>query len=293
MPPLDQWLTDAVIRAIVFAGAQLLVLIVATLLALRFASVTVHAALGRLFDREVAEGEAREVSKAELQRRRQTLDGLIVRALRVIIVIIAFLMALQILRLDIGPAIAGLGIIGLALSLGAQHLVRDYVAGAFVLIENQYAKGDTVRIAGITGVVEDISLRRTTLRDIDGTLHFVPHGLIESASNQTRTWARVNIDLPFPYGTPLERIERLIEQAGKTLAEDPAWAAVISEAPRMASVARLDSGGMIVKVLGVVRASDQWAVAGEMRRLVLEGAEREGVTIGWLPLAGLGSGGSR
>ncbi len=108
------------------------------------------------------------------------------------------------MRLDIGPAIAGLGIVGLALSLGAQHLVRDYVAGAFVLIENHYSKGDTVAIAGVSGTVEDVSLRRTTLRDSDGTVHYVPHGLIQTASNLSRSWAGISIDLPVPYEQDLE-----------------------------------------------------------------------------------------
>ena len=94
--------------------------------------------------------------------------------MRVIILAIAFLMALQVLRLDIGPAIAGLGVLGLALGLGAQNLVRDYMAGAFVLIENHYSEGDVVNIAGVGGAVEDINLRRTTVRSLDGTLHFVP-----------------------------------------------------------------------------------------------------------------------
>jgi moderate conductance mechanosensitive channel len=282
MPDLDRWLADPQIRdAIVMAAVQLLVLLIATLIALRFVSVLVGTALGRLFAREVAEGEARDVSAAEIQRRRDTLDGLVGRALRVIIIVIAFLMALQILRLDIGPAIAGLGLIGLALSLGAQHLVRDYVAGAFVLIENQYSKGDVVTIAGITGDVEDVSLRRTTLRDLDGTLHFVPHGLIETASNKTRSWARVHLDVPVPYGTPLDKVRQIIDGAGEQLARDEQWAGMISEPPRMLNISRFDERGMMVKVLGMVRPPKQWPVAGEMRRLILEGAEREGISLGW------------
>ena len=165
-----------------------------------------------------------------------------------IILVIAFLMVLQVLRLDIGPAIAGLGIVGLALSLGAQHLVRDYVAGAFVLIENQYAKGDTVTIAGVTGTVEDISLRRTTLRDIDGTLHYVPHGLIEVSSNLTRTWARVNLDLPVPYGVDVGRLAQIINEAGLSLADDAAWRGRVLEPPAFVRVDRFNQYGMLIKV---------------------------------------------
>src|SRR4029078_10171023 len=109
---------------------------------------------------EAVEGTAQQLSAVEMERRRQTLEDLTYSAVRILILIIAFLMTLQVLRFDIGPAIAGLGIVGLAAGLGAQNLVRDYVAGAFVLIENQYSKGDVVHIAGETGTVEDISLRR-------------------------------------------------------------------------------------------------------------------------------------
>src|SRR5688572_11021420 len=118
---------------------QIVLIVIATIIALQFARLLVNSALNRLFDRDASEGTAQELPAIEVERRRQTLEGLVYRAVRVIILVIAFLMTLQVLSLDIGPAIAGLGIVGLALSLGAQHLVRDYVAGAFVLIENQYS----------------------------------------------------------------------------------------------------------------------------------------------------------
>lgn len=268
------------LRGLVAIGGELILLLVATLVALQFARVTVRAALARLFEREVSEGTAQDLSAVELQRRRDTLDGLLNRALRVIILIVAFVMALGIMNLDIGPAIAGLGIVGLALSLGAQHLVRDYVAGAFVLIENQYAKGDVIAVAGVTGRVEDISLRRTTLRDLDGTVHHVPHGLIQVSSNLTRTWARIHFDLPILYGQNFTRLREMIDRVGQQLAEDPAWKTRILEAPRVRRIENLGEQGLVLKVLGTVRAIDRWAAASEMRRLILEASEAEGLTIG-------------
>ncbi|HSH21147.1 MAG TPA: mechanosensitive ion channel family protein [Candidatus Caenarcaniphilales bacterium] len=259
-------------------------LLIATLLALRYANVTVNAALRRLFEREVEEGTAHDVSAIELQRRRETLDGLVNRALRVIILIIAFLMALQVLRLDIGPAIAGLGIVGLALSLGAQHLVRDYVAGAFVLIENQYSKGDLVRIAGVTGAVEDVSLRRTTLRDTDGTVHYVPHGLIQTSSNLTRTWAGIDLDVPVPYDEDLDRMIAAIDAAGRRLADDPQWRRRVVDPPRVARVDRLAEQGLVLKVVGSVAAPHRFIADGELRRLIIETCERDGLTLGWRPV---------
>jgi moderate conductance mechanosensitive channel len=284
MPELERLIADPATAGVLMILLQLLVLLVATLLALRYAHLTVRAALGRLFEREAQEGTAQDVSVVELQRRRDTLDGLVNRALRVIIIIIAFLMALQVLRLDIGPAIAGLGLVGLALSLGAQHLVRDYVAGSFVFIENQYSKGDVVRIANVTGVVEDVSLRRTTLRDTDGTVHYVPHGLIQTSSNLTRTWAGVDLDVPVPYDEDLQRMVAAIDESGRLLAQEPQWRLRVVETPRVLRVERLAEQGLVLKISGAVAAPHRFEAAGAMRRLIIETCEREGLTLGWRPV---------
>jgi moderate conductance mechanosensitive channel len=281
MIELEQWFADpAIWTGIAAVGVHLLILLVATAIALRFSTVTIRASLGRLFAREVEEGTARDADAVEVVRRRETLERLLDRALKIIILAIAFLMGLAILRLDIGPAIAGLGILGLAVSLGAQNLVKDYVAGAFVFVENQYAKGDVVSVAGLTGAVEDVNLRRVTLRDIDGTLHFVPHGLVETSSNLTRTWANINLDLPISYGVDLDALRELIDDAGRSLADDPEWRERVLQAPAMLRVERLGDFGMVVKVLGTVRALDRFAAAGEMRRRILDGALQAGIKIG-------------
>jgi len=281
MPDLQRLIDQLAAQGAWIVVVQILLVIVATLIALRFAQVVINAALNRLFAREAAEGTAQDVPRIEVERRRHTLEGLVYRAVRVMILIIAFLMTLQVLRLDIGPAIAGLGIVGLALSLGAQHLVRDYVAGAFVLIENQYSKGDVINIAGVTGAVEDVSLRRTTLRDFDGTVHYVPHGLIQTASNLTRTWAGINLDLPVPYEQDLARISAAVDAAAQRLADEPTWAGRILDAPRVARVEHIAEQGLIVKVFGKVTPQSRFVAAGELRRLIVEECARRGVVIGW------------
>lgn len=286
MPELQRLFDQLAQQGAWIVVLQILLIIVATLIALRFVHITVNAALNRLFAREVAEGTAQDVPRTEVDRRRHTLEGLIYRAVRVLILIIAFLMTLQVLRLDIGPAIAGIGIVGLALSLGAQHLVRDYVAGAFVLIENQYAKGDVVAIAGVTGTVEDVSLRRTTLRDFDGTVHYVPHGLIQTASNLTRTWAGIDLDVPVPYEQDLARVAAAVDAAAERLSNDPDWKDKVLEAPRVMRVERLAEQGVLVKVFGRVAPLNWFAAAGQVRRLILEECDRRGVVVGWRPLPG-------
>lgn len=127
-----------------------------------------------------------ELPSPEVPGRVRTVGRLIVRIGGAMIVVIAALMALGELGIDIGPAIAGLGLVGIAVGLGAQTLVRDWLAGVFVVLENQYAHGDLVRVAGVEGVVEDFSLRRTLVRDADGSVHTVPNGQILVATRLSR-----------------------------------------------------------------------------------------------------------
>jgi small-conductance mechanosensitive channel len=126
------------------------------------------------------------LAATELERRVTTLAGLALRIAGAVIAVIGVLMVLSEFEIDIGPAIAGLGVVGIAVGFGAQALVRDWLAGIFIVLENQYNVGDAVRIAGVSGVVEELGLRRTMLRDADGTVHVVPNGQIIVASNLTR-----------------------------------------------------------------------------------------------------------
>src|SRR5262245_30359016 len=198
-----------------------------------------------------------------------TLDTLGANVLRAFIVIIAAVTILGALGIDIGPAVTGLGIVGVALGFGAQHLVRDYLNGALILVENQFSKGDVVRLAGVAGTVEDFSLRRTTLRDLDGVVHTVPNGEIQVASNLTRVWARVNLDVTVAYGTDVDTATAVVDEVGQAMAADPAWKRRVMEAPRVERVEALAEYGITLKVLGTVRAPEQWAAGGELRKRLL------------------------
>ncbi len=180
---------------------------------------------------------------------------------------------------DIGPAVAGLGIAGIAVGLGTQHLVRDYLNGALILIENQFAIGDVVNVANIGGTVEDFTLRRTVLRDLNGTVHTIPNGEITIASNLTRAWARVNERVQVVYGSDIERATRVINQIGKDMADDPDWGPQILEAPHVERVNELGERGVVLLVLGKVRAASQWSVAGELRRRLLIAFAEHGISM--------------
>ena len=181
--------------------------------------------------------------------------------------------------LNIGPAVAGLGVVGVAVGFGAQSLVRDYLTGCLILIENQFSRGDVVTVAGVTGTVEDFSLRRTTLRDLDGVVHTVPNGEIKVASNRTRTWARINQDVTVAFGTDVDRAIDVVNDVGRSMALDSKWKRRILEPPRVDRVEAIDPAGITLKVLGTVRATDQWAASGEFRRLLLAAFAENGIEI--------------
>ncbi len=269
MPDLDTKQLDEIARIVQHDIVPVLAIIIGGLIALRVARWFVHGVVKTLLDREATEGTAQELSAVELKKRMETLDGLGSHALQFFIVIIVILMVLGQIGLDIGPAVAGLGVVGIAVGFGAQSLVRDYLNGSLIMIENQFSKGDVIRIAGVAGTVEDFTLRRTTLRDLDGIVHTVPNGEIKVASNMTRVWARINEDVMVAYGTDLEMVSSVVEEVGRQMADDPVWKRRVLEAPRVDRISALGESGVSLKILGTVRAQDQWAAAGDLRRRLL------------------------
>jgi small-conductance mechanosensitive channel len=165
-------------------GFQLVLIALAVIVAVVLIRAVVGAGMHHLLDRQQDDASG-AVPGPEIERRVRTIGRLLVRVSSAVIVVIGVLMALDLFGIDIGPAVAGLGIVGIAVGFGAQTLIRDWLAGVFVVLENQYSAGDLVRIAGVEGTVVDFSLRRTALRDADGTVHTVPNGQITVASNLT------------------------------------------------------------------------------------------------------------
>ena len=260
-------------------GLAVIVIVVVALLVMRFGRLAIHGVVQALLDREATEGTAQELSAIEVRKRIDTLDHLGGNVLRFFVVIVAGIMVLGRLGLDVGPAIAGLGVVGIAVGFGAQSLVRDYLNGALILVENQFSKGDVVTVAGVTGTVEDFSLRRTTLRDLDGIVHTVPNGEIKVASNRTRTWARINQNVLVAFGTDIDKAIDVVESVGRQMAEDPIWKRRILEPPRVERVESIDELGITLKILGSVRAAEQWAASGEFRKLLLAAFAEHGIEI--------------
>ena len=217
----------------------------------------------------------------ETSKRATTLVNAVLRTAEVVLAIIALLMVLPELSVNIGALLAGVGIAGIAIGFGAQTLVRDTLNGLFILIENQYGIGDVVTVAGVTGRVEEVNLRRTVLRDLDGVLHSVPNSEIRVASNYTRDWSGVNMNVTVPYDADLDRVTEVIDAVGHDLAADPAYKRLIKEAPHVERVDAFKDSGVSLKVLGVTKPARQWEVMGEFRRRLKKAFDAEKIELRW------------
>jgi small conductance mechanosensitive channel len=279
MPDFAEEPWSSIFSVVRDAVIPIALIVIFAYVAIRLARLFVHGIVKTLLDREASEGTAQELSAVELRKRMDTLDALGGRTLQAFIVVIGGLMVLGRVGLDIGPAIAGLGVVGIAVGFGAQSLVKDYLNGALILIENQFGKGDVIRVAGVSGSVEDFTLRRTTLRDLDGVVHTVPNGEIRVASNLTRVWSRINQDITVAYGTDIDKAIDVVDRVGVEMAGDPQWKRRVLEAPRVERVEALAEYGITLKVLGTVRAADQWAAGGDFRKRLLAAFKANGIEI--------------
>ena len=219
--------------------------------------------------------------EAETAKRAKTLVNVFLRTAEVVLILVAVLTILPELGVNIGALLAGVGIAGLAIGFGAQALVRDTITGLFILIENQYGIGDVVTVAGVTGRVEEVSLRRTLLRDIDGTVHSVPNSEIRVASNHSRGWSGVDLNVTVPYGEDIDRVTAVIDRVGRELAEEKAYHKLISETPHVVRVDAFKDSGVSIKVMGVTRPMRQWEVMGELRLRLKKAFDAEHIEMRW------------
>jgi small-conductance mechanosensitive channel len=249
-------------------GLQVVAIVVVALVAIVMIRLATRVGVRHLLEYR-GDDDGGPLPAIEFERRVTTLQHLAVRIGTSVVAIIAALTILSSFDIDIGPAVAGLGVVGIAVGFGAQSLVRDCLAGIFIVVENQYSAGDIVRLAGVEGVVEEFSLRRTTLRDLDGVVHSVPNGQVMVASNLTRLWARVNLDVSVAYEMNPATVSERLDRIGAELAADPDWAGRIIEAPTVVRVGALADSGVVYKLLGRVRTAEQWGVASELRRRIL------------------------
>ncbi len=231
--------------------------------------------------RKAVKRNTEQETEQEEKQRENTLIYVLDGIGRVVIILIVVFSILGILNIPIGPVLASFGIAGVAVGFGAQYLVRDLIAGVFIILENQYRVGDVVTVSGVSGLVQQINLRKTTLRDLDGIVHHIPNGEIKIASNFTRNFSRVNMNISVSYGTNLDHAIKVINLVGEELANDPAWKEIIVTPPKVLRINELGESGIVIKILGDVLPIKQWDVAGELRLRLKNAFDKEGIEIPW------------
>lgn len=216
--------------------------------------------------------------EAELKRE-ETIIHVFSGAFGVMLWVVAVMMIVSEFGIDVGPLIAGAGIIGVAIGFGGQYLIRDVISGLFMILENQYRVGDSVCLNDTCGVVEEISLRVTVLRDLDGVVHHIPNGEIKLTSNKSKSFSRINLNVGISYESDLKKAIATIEEVGKKMAAEKTWKAKLKKRPTFLRVDDLADSAVVLKIVGETKPGDQWSVTGELRKRIKLAFDKAGIDI--------------
>jgi moderate conductance mechanosensitive channel len=218
-------------------------------------------------------------SASERQLRARTLAGIFKGVAKIVIVIVAGITVLDTLGISVAPLLATAGVAGLAISFGAQNLIRDVISGFFILLENQFKVGDVIKAAGVSGRVEDLNLRITVLRDLEGVVHFIPNGEIKVISNLGKEWAQAVVNVGVAYREDLDRVVRILNQAGDELSRDSLYGPNILEPPQVLGIESFEDSQMTLRISTKTKPLKQWETARELRRRIKMAFDREGIEI--------------
>lgn len=266
--------TDSV-RWLFTSGVRIVAVLVFGFVGLRLARRILPPIMLRVIRDSRDAADAAEASR----KRAETLSAVFVAAINVIIVIVVVFTVLTEIGVPVGPVIGGIGIAGIALGFGAQHLVRDVITGTLILLENQYRQGDVVQIAGIAGMVESINLRRTVLRDLEGKVHTIPHGEISTTSNFTKYWSRIVLDVGVAYKENMERVFAVLNEIGNELGNHPELGLKVIDPPKVLRLNSFGASELSVRMLGVCKPLTQWELTGWLRKRIKERFDEEGIEI--------------
>ncbi len=274
---MPDWL-KRVAEALDVDGAKLLRvgLRLAVIWALCWVALRIVGLIARRIESAMDDGDDRTMTERE--QRGRTISQLLRSVGKVVVLGIGALLSLNVF-IDIGPILAGAGILGLAVSFGAQSLVKDVISGFFYLMEGQFAVGDVIEVAGKSGVVERMTLRMVVLRDVNGAVHMVPNGQITTVSNMTRKWGRAVVDVGVAYGTDVDRALAIFLDEAHRFALDPLWGPRFDGEPEVVGVQELHENQVTIRTQLRTQAGQQWAIGREFRRRIKKRLDQEGIEI--------------
>ncbi|MEO7131929.1 MAG: mechanosensitive ion channel family protein [Dermatophilaceae bacterium] len=221
--------------------------------------------------------------------------GALLRSITTFIVFgIAGLTVMALVGIPLGPMLASAGVGGVALGFGAQSLVKDFLSGIFMILEDQYGVGDVIDTGEATGTVENVTLRMTQLRDAEGVVWYVRNGEITRIANKSQGWSTAVVDMPIAYDEDPERAQELIREVASTMFTDPTWAGRLLEVPTVAGIESISGGAITIRVFAKCRAQQHFAIQRALREQIKQSFDREGVRSPVIfppyPSAGAGSG---
>lgn len=222
--------------------------------------------------------ESTPLARQRRAQRARTIGSVLRSVATGVIFVVTTLMVLAELGLNIAPLLASAGIVGVAVGFGAQSLVRDFLTGLFMLVEDQYGVGDSVILGQAVGTVESVGLRVTRVRDVNGVLWYVPNGQITSVGNSSQGWARAVVDVAVSHGQDLGRVHDILGRVGTDLREDPGWAGLVLAEPEYLGVEQLTAAGVVLRMTIKTAPSQAAIVAREARRRVQNAFEAEGIS---------------
>jgi small-conductance mechanosensitive channel len=249
-------------------GFSLLVILVIGLLSRHFGGL----AIARIIRRVIRSTHFNVLSADDVRKRQDTLISLFTVLWRALVIIVVSILVFEQLfpKIDLTPILASAGVAGIIIGLGAQSIIKDFLSGLFIIMENQYRVGDVVDLEGAAGTVERVTIRSTVLRDADGNVHFLPNGNVMHVINKTMGYSRVNFALAVDPDTNIDELSDIINEVGKNMAEDEKWRDKILEAPHFLSIGTFSDLALEVKIVGKTQPSAQWSVTGELRKRLLK-----------------------
>lgn len=209
--------------------------------------------------------------------RTRTLKGILKSVTRYGIYFIVIITVLDELNIPIAAVLSAAGIVGLAVGFGAQSLVRDVIAGFFIILEDQFSVGDYIETEGVGGVVEDVGLRITKLRDWDGRLHIIPNGKITIITNHNRGSMRAMVEVGVDYEEDINRTLKVIQEVADEVAKD--YDSIINEGPTVLGISKIGDAGIVIRTVAKTKPHEQWKVEMELRRRIKEAFDREGIRV--------------
>jgi moderate conductance mechanosensitive channel len=269
-PAMEEFL-DQAWSWMITRGAKILVILIISFILIRVTSVMTKRAKARM--------NAKIEGDIEMGKRTETLTKLVRKTVKAAVLTAAALMILQTLGINIGPLLAGAGILGLAVGFGAQSLVKDVISGFFILMENSMNVGDVVEIGGKGGLVESINLRVTRLRDYNGDVHVIPNGEIAILTNMTKGYSRAVLDIGVAYKENVDEVMQIMKDVAEEMAKDPEWGKRILEPMEMAGLDSFGDSSVNIRARIPVQPLQQWNVSREYRRRLKNVFDEKGIEI--------------